>query len=48
LLEDGFAAPIDLPWPEYVETERGRGWSLPTPERGLGERIAGSADGPRR
>lgn len=31
LLDRNFEAPIDLPWPEYVETVRGREWSLPTP-----------------
>lgn len=30
LLDRGFAAPHDLPWPEYVTTARGREWSLPT------------------
>ncbi len=30
LLDRDFQAPIDLPWPEYVETVRGREWSLPT------------------
>lgn len=30
LLSDDFEPPIDLPWPEYVETERGREWSIPT------------------
>jgi aminobenzoyl-glutamate utilization protein B len=31
LLGRDFQAPIDLPWPEYVETPRGREWYLPTP-----------------
>jgi aminobenzoyl-glutamate utilization protein B len=31
LLDRDFQAPIDLPWPEYVETPRGREWYLPTP-----------------
>jgi aminobenzoyl-glutamate utilization protein B len=26
-----FVAPVDLPWPEYVTTTRGREWWLPTP-----------------
>jgi aminobenzoyl-glutamate utilization protein B len=36
LLPPDFAAPIDLPWPEYVQTERGEEWSLPTPTAGFG------------
>jgi aminobenzoyl-glutamate utilization protein B len=42
LLPDDFVPPTDLPWPEYVETERGREWSLPTPheEVGFGETLA--------
>ncbi|RQG87994.1 amidohydrolase [Natrarchaeobius halalkaliphilus] len=30
LLPASFDAPVDLPWPEYVETPRGREWMLPT------------------
>jgi aminobenzoyl-glutamate utilization protein B len=30
LLPSGFAPPIDLPWPEYVQTARGYEWQLPT------------------
>ena len=26
-----FAPPVDLRWPEYIETPRGREWWLPTP-----------------
>jgi len=25
--------PIDLPWPEYVTTERGYDWHIPTPKK---------------
>jgi aminobenzoyl-glutamate utilization protein B len=41
LLDAGFVPPTDLPWPEYVETERGREWWLPTPdaEAGFGDRL---------
>jgi aminobenzoyl-glutamate utilization protein B len=31
LLGKNFPAPIHYPWPEYIETERGREWMLPTP-----------------
>jgi aminobenzoyl-glutamate utilization protein B len=30
LLPADFAAPADLPWPQYVQTERGYEWCLPT------------------
>jgi aminobenzoyl-glutamate utilization protein B len=30
LLPRDFAPPVDLPWPEYVDTVRGREWRLPT------------------
>ena len=41
LLDAEFVPPTDLPWPEYVETPRGREWSLPTPreEVGFGEEL---------
>lgn len=39
LLPAGFAAPVDLPWPEYVRTERGEEWSLPTPTAGFGSLL---------
>jgi aminobenzoyl-glutamate utilization protein B len=41
LLDEEFVPPTDLPWPEYVETPRGREWSLPTPheEVGFGEEL---------
>jgi aminobenzoyl-glutamate utilization protein B len=44
LVDDDFVPPTDLPWPEYVETVRGREWSLPTPdpEAGFGERLTGT------
>ena len=44
LVDDDFVPPTDLPWPEYVETVRGREWSLPTPnpEVGFGERLTGT------
>ncbi|MGH9029960.1 MAG: amidohydrolase, partial [Acidimicrobiales bacterium] len=38
LLGRDFAPPVDLPWPEYVDTPRGHEWSLPTPA-GFGERL---------
>jgi aminobenzoyl-glutamate utilization protein B len=31
LLPRDVIPPVDLPWPEYVETPRGREWHLPTP-----------------
>ena len=35
LLHEDFYPPIDLPWPEYVTTQRGFEWSLtkPGPEK---------------
>jgi aminobenzoyl-glutamate utilization protein B len=30
LLPADFRAPVELPWPEYVQTARGREWTLPT------------------
>jgi len=40
LLARDFAPPVDLPWPEYVDTVRGHEWVLPTPgPAGFGERI---------
>ena len=36
LLPADFAPPVDLPWPEYVRTERGEEWWLPTPTAGFG------------
>lgn len=38
LLDRDFEPPIDLPWPEYVETVRGREWSLPT-TRNFGQEL---------
>jgi aminobenzoyl-glutamate utilization protein B len=31
LLPKDFKAPIDMRWPEYVTTERGEEWWIPTP-----------------
>ena len=31
LLPRDFKPPVDLRWPEYIETERGREWWIPTP-----------------
>jgi aminobenzoyl-glutamate utilization protein B len=36
LLPADFAPPVDLRWPEYVTTERGREWCIPTPHQGTG------------
>lgn len=36
LLSRDFAPPVDLRWPEYVRTERGEEWWLPTPAVGSG------------
>ena len=30
-LDPTWDPPIDLPWPEYVVTERGHDWHIPTP-----------------
>lgn len=38
LLPADFQPPVDLPWPEYVDTPRGREWTLPTPVT-FGERL---------
>jgi aminobenzoyl-glutamate utilization protein B len=40
LLPRDFQPPIDLRWPEYVTTERGEEWWIPTPFPGASERIA--------
>jgi aminobenzoyl-glutamate utilization protein B len=32
LLPKDFYPPVDLPWPEYVTTQRGYEWSLTKPE----------------
>ena len=39
LLPADFAPPVDLPWPEYVRTERGEEWWLPTPNAGFGTQL---------
>jgi aminobenzoyl-glutamate utilization protein B len=36
LLPRDFAAPVDLRWPEYIRTDRGEEWWLPTPTTGSG------------
>lgn len=33
LLDPEWDPPIDLPWPEYVVTERGYDWHIPTPKK---------------
>ncbi|GAA0971954.1 hypothetical protein GCM10009555_024240 [Acrocarpospora macrocephala] len=38
LLPADFKPPIDLPWPEYVETARGLSWQLPTTQN-FGEEL---------
>jgi aminobenzoyl-glutamate utilization protein B len=40
LLPPDFKPPVDLRWPEYVTTERGEEWWIPTPNEGASERIA--------
>jgi aminobenzoyl-glutamate utilization protein B len=41
LLPPDFLPPVDLRWPEYVSTERGEEWWIPTPrsDAGTGQRI---------
>jgi len=36
LLPKNFAPPVDLRWPEYVQTVRGDEWWIPTPAEGSG------------
>jgi aminobenzoyl-glutamate utilization protein B len=36
LLPKDFAPPVDLRWPEYIQTARGEGWWIPTPASGSG------------
>lgn len=36
LLPADFEPPVDLRWPEYVTTERGEEWCIPTPRTGTG------------
>ena len=38
LLPEDFQPPIELPWPEYVQTARGFEWTLPTTDY-FGERL---------
>ncbi|MFT4038622.1 MAG: amidohydrolase [Thermomicrobiales bacterium] len=40
LLPREFTPPVDLRWPEYIQTERGEEWWIPTPTPGITERIA--------
>jgi aminobenzoyl-glutamate utilization protein B len=40
LLPRDFKPPIDLRWPEYIQTVRGEEWWIPTPADGVSERIA--------
>lgn len=37
LLPRDFAPPVDLRWPEYVQTVRGEEWWIPTPSAGFGQ-----------
>lgn len=39
LLPADIIPPIDIAWPEYVTTERGAEWSLPTPIPGAAQRL---------
>lgn len=39
LLPKGFQAPVDLPWPEYIQTARGFDWVVPR-QTVQGERLA--------
>ena len=39
LLPRDFHPPVDFRWPEYVMTERGEEWWVPTPSGGMGERL---------
>jgi aminobenzoyl-glutamate utilization protein B len=32
----GFRASVDLRWPEYIQTARGKEWWIPTPTAGSG------------
>jgi hypothetical protein len=41
LLPKDFAPPVDLRWPEYIQTARGKEWWIPTPatRSGAGEPL---------
>ncbi len=39
LLSDDFEPPVDLRWPEYIETPRGREWWIPTSNESAAERL---------
>jgi aminobenzoyl-glutamate utilization protein B len=36
LLPPDFDPPVDLRWPEYINTPRGEEWCFPTPHHGTG------------
>jgi aminobenzoyl-glutamate utilization protein B len=36
LLPKDFKPPVDLRWPEYIQTVRGAEWWIPTPSTGSG------------
>ena len=36
LLPKDFPPPVDLRWPEYIQTARGEEWWIPTPATGSG------------
>ena len=36
LLPKDFTPPVDLRWPEYIQTARGEEWWIPTPTDGSG------------
>ncbi|MEX2426129.1 MAG: amidohydrolase, partial [Thermomicrobiaceae bacterium] len=42
LLGSDFVPPVDLRWPEYVQTVRGEEWWIPEPDSrvGMGEKIS--------
>ncbi len=33
LLPKDFKAPVDMRWPEYITTQRGEEWWIPTPSK---------------
>ena len=39
LLAPDFPPPVDLRWPEYVQTVRGEEWWIPTPASDSGARL---------
>lgn len=46
LLPKDFAPPVDLPWPEYIQTKRGVEWWLPTTGN-FGDTLTADATGQR-